>query len=301
MATYREIGGSPLNAQARAQAEALQTELLRRGVDARCYPVFQFLDPSPEEGVRSALADGCARLLALPIYPLCGQSTTVAALDDVERAARAQAPDVTLLEVAGWHRHPDYLPMHVDHVASFAERVGVDLHDRDTRLLFSVHGTPVRYLHSGSRYDRYVEEACDAIARGLGVARYSVGFQNHTNRPIEWTEPGMEKVVPRLGGHTVVVVAPSFMHEQSETLAELDRDLRTSVEERGLAFHRVPVPHDDPRFVRVLADLVESRSTGGDAAGRVEWRRCMCRGRSGALCTNGMRLDALDMPVEGGI
>jgi protoporphyrin/coproporphyrin ferrochelatase len=296
--TYKEIGGSPLNLQARAHANALEAELVRRGVAARCYTVFQFVEPSIVAGLEQALADGCERLVALPVYPLCGQSTTVAALDEVARSLRSLESDTEVLEIAGWHRHPDYLPMHADHVAAFCRRVGVDLRDDDTKLLFSVHGTPLRYLYGGSRYDRYVEEACAGIAAGLGVERYSIGFQNHSNRPIEWTEPAMEKVVERLEGRAVVMVAPSFMHEQSETLAELDRDVRALVEARGLVFHRVPIPHDEPRFATLLADLVESRASG-ESTGRVEWRRCVCRGRSGARCTNGMRLDTLDVRGAG--
>jgi ferrochelatase len=298
IATDEEIGGSPLNAQARAQARALEAELRRRSSDADCYAVFQFTDPSPLDGVRSALADGCRRLVALPVYPLCGQSTTVAALEEVERAVRALGSDLEVLEIAGWHLHPDYLPFQADHVADFCEHAGVDLRDPGARLLFSIHGTPLRYLHAGNRYDRYVEEACAGVASRLGVERYSMGFQNHTNRPIAWTEPAVEDVVERIEAHTVVVVAPSFMHEQSETLAELDRDLRAQVEARGIVFQRVPIPHDHPRFVRVLADLVDSRIRGETHGDVIEWRRCLCRAAPAARCTNGMRLDAADVPVD---
>jgi ferrochelatase len=296
ISTYQEIGGSPLNAQSRAHAAALKAELGRRGHDAPCYAVFQFLDPSPEDGVRRALEEGCGRIVALPVYPLCGQSTTVAALEEVARAASSLAPGLEVLEISGWHRHPDYLPFHADHVAKFCRHAGVDLLDPGTRLLFSIHGTPIRYLEAGNRYDRYVEEVCAGIAARLGVGSYSMGFQNHTNRPIEWTAPPVEDVVEHLDGHTVVVVAPSFMHEQSETLSELDRELRERVEARGMRFHRVPIPHDDPRFVQVLADLVESR-VGGAPDRDVGWRRCLCRAGGTARCTNGMRLDSLRIPV----
>jgi ferrochelatase len=292
---YRRIGGSPLNAQARAQAEGLEAELGRRGYDARCHAVFQFLDPSLEDGVRRAREEGAERLVVLPVYPLCGQSTTVAALEEVAQVVRALEWDVDLQEISGWHRHPDYLPFHAEHVAGFCENAGVSLRDPDTRLLFSIHGTPLRYLYEGNRYDRYVEETCARLADLLGVARYAMGYQNHTNRPIEWTEPGVEEVVERLDARRVVVVAPSFMHEQSETLAELDEELRERIEARGMDYHRVPVPHDDPRFVRVLADLVESRNGTDATAHGVDWRHCLCRGRSGARCTNGMRLDAADV------
>lgn len=46
--TYREIGGSPLNAQAREQAAALERELVRRGLDAVAFAGFQFTPPFPE-------------------------------------------------------------------------------------------------------------------------------------------------------------------------------------------------------------------------------------------------------------
>jgi ferrochelatase len=298
IATYEAIGGSPLNAQSRAHASALEGELARRAVDAACYAVFQFLEPSPAAGVRRALEDGCGRLVALPVYPLCGQSTTVAALEQVEHAVRSLAPGLELLEISGWHLHPDYLPLHAEHVARSCRRAGVDLRDAGTRLLFSIHGTPMRYLEAGSRYDRYVDEACEEIAARLGVERYAMGYQNHTNRPIAWTEPAVEEVVDRLDAQTVVVVAPSFMHEQSETLSELDRELRERVEARGMAFHRVPIPHDDPRFVNVLADLVEGRTGDPSDGGPVEWRRCVCRAGGSALCTNGMRLEAWSVPAR---
>jgi ferrochelatase len=87
----------------------------------------------------------------------------------------------------------------------------------------------------------------------------------------------------------VVVVAASFMHEQSETLSELDHDLRRAVEERDMAFHRVPIPHVHPRFIAVLADLVEARLGRAPAGSPVTLRRCVCRAGGAARCTNGLR------------
>jgi ferrochelatase len=291
IAEYEEIGGSPLNAQARAQTAALDAELHARGLDAQCYAAFQFLEPSATAAATTARADGCQRLVALPVYPLCGQTTTIAALEDVSRAVRVLDWKVEVLEIAGWHAHPDFIPFQADHVATHCRRIGVNLADPETRLFFSIHGTPLRYLEEGNRYDRYVEETCAGIARGVGVVRYTIGFQNHTNRPIAWTEPSVEDVLARVDARRLVVVAPSFMHEQSETLAELDRDLRARVEARDMIYHRVPVPHDHARFVKILADLVEGVLPGSEGS-RVEWRRCLCRRGGRASCTNGVRLDS---------
>ena len=59
---YRAIGGSPLDAQARAQAEALGEALAARSMDARIEAVFQFTPPFIRDGVVRARerARGCA-------------------------------------------------------------------------------------------------------------------------------------------------------------------------------------------------------------------------------------------------
>ena len=288
---YREIGGSPLNLQAREQAVALEEALQQRGREATCRVAFQFTPPFPAEVVRDTLNEGAERLVALPVYPLCGPSTTVAALATLEHGAHAAGWREGVLEIGGWHLHPDYLPFHTDHVNESCDSWGVDLHDPRTALLFSIHGTPVQYLEGGSRYDRYVEESCAGVAGGLRVERYHIGYQNHTNRPIEWTKPDVEQVIEELDADRVVVVAGSFMHEQSETLMELDHDLREISEARGLAFYRVPIPHVHPRFIKVLADLVEERIDERGVGATVRLRRCVCRPGGSARCTNGLRCE----------
>jgi ferrochelatase len=202
---YREIGGSPLNLQAREQAVALEEELQQRGREATCRVAFQFTPPFPAEVVRDTLNEGAERLVALPVYPLCGPSTTVAALATLEHGARAAGWRAGVLEIGGWHLHPDYLPFHTDHVSQSCGSWGVDL------------------------------------------------------------------------------------HEQSETLRELDHDLREISEARGLAFYRVPIPHVHPRFIDVLADLVEERIDERGVDATVRLRRCVCRPGGSARCTNGLR------------
>jgi ferrochelatase len=282
---YRVIGGSPLNRQARAHAAALEAELRRRGHDARVAVGLQFTDPSIRTAAGTLRAAGVERLVALPVYPLCGPSTTVAALAELARQVEALDWDVPVLEISGWHRHPSYIALRADTVRRVVSAAGLDLNAPDTRLVFSAHGTPIRYLREGSRYDLYVDDVCRAIAREVGATAYALGFQNHTNRPIEWTQPDIEAVIEGIDARTVVVEAVSFMHEQSETLAELDHELREAAEARGLAFHRVPVPHDDGRFAGVLADLVEARAGLADAV-PTGLHRCRCRPDARTRCTN---------------
>lgn len=286
---YRRIGGSPLNAQAREQAERLEVELRRRGYEARCYLAMQFTDPHIPDVVRRALDDGADRLIAVPVYPVSGPSTNLAALRQVAQALADLDRDVELREISGWHRHPDYVRLRADGIAGYAAEHGLDLTSTKTLLVFSAHGTPVKYLQQGSRYEEYTEENCRDVAAAAGVRDYRLGYQNHANRPVEWTQPDIAQVIDRVAaeGETenVVVVPISFMHEQSETLSELDIELRAESEARGLHFHRVPVPHADDRLASLLADLIEPLA-GGEAPAGVPFGPCRCRPTPGTFCTN---------------
>lgn len=282
IAEYESIGGSPLQAQAEWQARSLASALAERGHDVVTYVGNQFTTPTIPEAVAAARADGVEHLVALPVYPLCGPSTNVAAVREVADAVAAWGWAVSVDEVTGWHRHPDYAALRADGIRAAADAAGFDLAEPGTRLVFSAHGTPVKYLREGSRYDLYVEEHCRQVADRLGVEDYVIGYQNHGNRPIEWTQPDIETVIRELDGSRVVVEPVSFVHEQSETLSELDIELKEEAEEAGLGYCRVPVPHDSPRLVAVLADLVEPFLDGG-AAG-IQYLECRCR--PGSCCLN---------------
>ncbi|MFB6164720.1 MAG: ferrochelatase [Haloarculaceae archaeon] len=287
IAEYEEIGGSPLTAQAGDQVAAVEAELRERGFDVAAYLGTQFADPTIDDAVAEAKADGVDRLVGLPVYPLCGPSTTVAALRGLERAVADADWDVPVDELSGWHRSPAYTGLRARNVREYAADEGLDLTDSDTRLVFSAHGTPTHYLEEGSRYDTYVEEYTSVLAAQLGVEEYDLGYQNHENRDIPWTEPEVEDVAVAVDAERVVVEPVSFVHEQSETLSELDLELREEVEESGRAFYRVPIPHDDPQLIELFADLVEPFVAGYDPA-YYQLRPCQCADGD-AMCLNAPR------------
>ncbi len=287
---YEAIGGSPLNPQATAQAEALEDRLQADGYDVRTYVGMQYTEPFIGDAVDAAIDDGVDRILGLPIYPLCGPSTTVIALEELQDAVAECDPDLPVQEVTGWHRHPDYARLRADTIADVAAEHDLDLTDPDTALVFSAHGTPTHYLEEGSRYATYVEEYCSVQAALLGLEDYELGYQNHENRDIPWTEPEVEDLIEEIDAERVLVEPVSFLHEQSETLSELDVELAEEAEAVGLDFYRVPIPHDDDRILDVFSDLVEPFLADFDP-GYYQLRQCQCRDRPGTMCLNAPRSD----------
>ncbi|MFB6268220.1 MAG: ferrochelatase [Halodesulfurarchaeum sp.] len=282
---YEEIGGSPLAEQAHAQAAALEGELAERGYDVETYVGMQYTEPLIADAAETAAADGVTELVAVPVYPLSGPSTNIFAVDDLETAVARGGYDLSVNAVTGWHRHPTYTRLRAENLRTFLAEHDLDLQDPGTELLFSAHGTPTHYLEEGSRYDQYVEEYCETMAALFEIDSYTLGFQNHRNRDIPWTEPDVEEAIEGIDAERVVVEPMSFLHEQSETLSELDIELREEAEALGLDFHRVPVPHDDPRLAGIIADLTEPFIAGFDPAYH-QLRQCVCREKPGTMCLN---------------
>lgn len=281
--TYREIGGSPMNAHTRGHARALEAELEARERLAHVFVGTQFATPTIQDGLKRCREAGVDHLVALPLYPISGPTTTLAALDSVRDELAQMSWSVDASFIGGWHRHPDYVELRAHGIRSLMSDRGLDPNDPDVTLYFSAHGTPISYLSEGSRYVEYVEDSCRSIARAVGMADYALGYQNHSNRGVEWTEPSNQALMPTIDTKDVVVVPVSFIHEHSETLDELDVELREMFEVRGVEFHRVPTPFEHPAMAGVLADLVMDaidRQADGLMA------PCECQGVDQAFCAS---------------
>ncbi|MFQ5529214.1 MAG: ferrochelatase [Gemmatimonadota bacterium] len=290
LADYGRIGGSPLLEQCRRQAAELSAELGRRGEPMQVRIGMQFTEPTIEDIGAEAVAAGARRIVGLPLYPLCGASTTLAALDQLrdalERAAAAaesEAPE--LVQLTGWHRHPSFIDAVAWSIGQAVADAGASLDDGGTRLYFSAHGTPVKYLVDGPPYDRYVADLCGFVAARLGVTDYDIGYQNHSNRGIEWTAPSNDDLVPTLEAERLIVVPISFIHEQSETLVELDGDYAELASSHGMSVVRVPVPWAAAGLHVALADLVQSVTSAGTSGASL--RPCRCRSSDNAWCLTG--------------
>ena len=265
MEVYEKIGGSPMNAQAHAHGEALQSALEALGYDAHVFVGTQFTTPTISDALRRCRERGVERLVALPLYPVSGPTTTVAALETVREELEQLSWPVETSFIGGWHRNAEYVELRADGIRTLMAEYGLDPRDPGVCLYFSAHGTPSSYLEEGSQYQEHVEESCRLIADAVGVKRYELGYQNHTNRAIEWTEPSNETLLPTIEAEHIVLVPVSFIHEQSETLDELDIELRDLVKKLGMAFHRVATPHDHPNMGSVLAGLVlDARDSSAD-------------------------------------
>ncbi|MCW2518037.1 MAG: Ferrochelatase, partial [Mycobacterium sp.] len=154
-----------------------------------------------------------------------------------------------------------------------AARASLPEHLRaDARVVFTAHSVPVAAdERQGPRlYSRQVAHATRLVAEAAGCADYDQVWQSRSGPPqVPWLEPDVGDHLSELAaaGTKAVVVCPiGFVADHIEVVWDLDNELREQAEAAGIALARSTTPNADPRFARLVIDLIdELRGTRTEA------------------------------------
>jgi ferrochelatase len=230
---YDAIGGtSPLLARTRAQADGLQSEL---GDTWQVELGMKHSAPFIEDGA-AALA-GCVRRVGLVLAPHYSRMSVG------EYAERAAGVDV----IESWHLEPGLIEL-------LAERLR-DVYFDGALVLFTAHSLPERIIADGDPYPAQLEETAAAVAEAAGIDDWQVAWQSAGRTPEPWIGPDILEVM-RTRRRDVVVCPCGFVSDHLEVLYDLDIQARALAAELNIGFARTASLNDDPRFLRVLAEVV---------------------------------------------
>ncbi len=278
-------GGSPIVAETRKQADALDGLLAECGIEAKCFIAMRCWHPFSDGAATAVKAWGADRVLLLPLYPQYSTTTTASSLADWKRAAKKIGLDAPATQVCCYPDHPDF-------IAASAELIQKEFKARkdgvDYRLLLSAHGLPERTIAKGDPYRWQVERTAAAIVDRLGMEGldWTVCYQSRVG-PLKWIGPATDAEIRRAGadGKGVIAAPIAFVSEHSETLVELDIEYAHLARAVGVPdYRRVATVGAHPGFIAALADLV-MRTTRNSATVNATGRR---------LCPDGCR--ACPMP-----
>ncbi len=258
---YRKIGGtSPIELHTRAQAEALQAELARRGHDARVTFAMRAWAPRADVAARIMKEAEVERGVLLPLYPQYARVTTLSAFLDFEQAWRKISDQrVRWGKVRSYPTHPGWIAAVVEDIKETLAKI----EKKDSAaIFFSAHGLPVSQArHPQETYEQEVNATVRAVLAHLGwKGRHHLGFQSRVG-PMKWLGPDVEQVIEtmvREGTKDAVVYPIAFTSDHSETLFELDILYGEKARAKGLGWHRVSALNAKPTFASALADLVEA-------------------------------------------
>lgn len=294
---YLHFGGvSPINALNRELIAAIEAEFAARAVDLPVYFGNRNWYPMVEETVATMRADGIGHALVFPTSAWGGYSGCRQYDEDIERARAAVdgAPELTKLRQ--YFDHPLLIDSFADAVRAAVAGLPAEVRDR-ARLVFTAHSIPVAAdvaagppADGGHLYSRQVAEAARLCAAATGFDDFDVVWQSRSGPPqVPWLEPDIVDHLEALSGEGVeaVVVCPvGFVSDHLEVVWDLDNEAAEKAAELGMAFARAATPGPDPRFARMVAELV------GEHLGVNEPRRLGavpgygCT-RNGAICAPG--------------
>jgi ferrochelatase len=249
----RERDESPLKTITRAQSEKLAALLAPDHPQVLVDWGMRYGNPSVGAGIDALAAQGCDRILYLPLYPQYAAATTATACDAVFAHLMTLRRQPTLRVAAPYYNDPVY----IEAVAASVRETLAGLSFRPDVILASFHGIPRDYAEKGDPYPEQCMETTRLLraALGLDAERLRLTFQSRFGKA-EWLQPYTDKTVEALargGVKNLAVVTPGFSADCLETLEEI------AVENAGIFkahggenFAAVPCLNDSEQGMRVI-------------------------------------------------
>lgn len=267
-AHYDLFGGvSPINAQNRGLVAAVREEIARQGLDMPVYWGNRNAAPFVTDAVATMAKDGIRDAVFFATSSFASYSGCRQYREDVA-AACAAVPDAPHFDKLRNHgNHPGFVAPMADRLR--AALAGVPAGRRDTAaIVFTAHSIP-RAMADTSDYEAQLRNSAALIvdAAGLGDRPFELVWQSRSGPPqVPWLEPGIGDHLHALAddGVTDVVVVPlGFVSDHVEVLYDLDVEASAIAGGRGVHLVRAGTVGTDPRFVRMIVDLVQERQRGG--------------------------------------
>jgi ferrochelatase len=255
----------PLKTYTRSQSEKLGSKIAAEEIGSEKIVVdwaMRYGQPTIASRIAALQAQGCDRLLVLPLYPQYCAATSATVADCAFDALKQLRWQPTLRISAPFYDRPSY-------IAALAKTMREKLAELDfepERILVSWHGIPQSYFDQGDPYYCHCAVTTRLLGEATGLAdRMLMTFQSQFG-PREWLKPYTLETVKRLAGEgvkTIAVIAPGFFADCLETLEELGVENRESfIEAGGENFALIPCLNDSGEAIDVLADLCRTELGG---------------------------------------
>lgn len=262
---YNNIGGkSPILDFTKAQAEALEQTLLKRGIQAKTYIAMRYWHPRCEEALTRIKQDGIKHLILLPLYPHYSLATTGSSLREFERLRKATntQPWQQISTVCAYYDDPTYLQALAETIQQAMTEQAWSCPNEGIHVVFSAHGLPQGYVKKNrDPYPKQIQQtAALTMAKYFPANSWQICYQSKVG-PLKWLQPYTEDLLPHLakqGKDNVLVVPISFVSDHIETLFELDLLYLPDARELGMRhIHRAPALNYSQTYVEALANLTQ--------------------------------------------
>ena len=255
---YHFEGKSPINQQNKDLIAALRQLLAAEGPALPVYWGNRNWHPFLAETFAQMKSDGVGRVFAFVTSAYSSYSGCRQYRENIAAAlAACDWPDAEVHKLRVFFNHPGFLQPMID-----ATRAALASLPSPAKLLFTAHSIPLS-MQPAQRYVPQLTEASRLVAEACGVADWELLWQSRSGPPTQpWLEPDICDRLCELapaGVNNVCVVPIGFLTDHLEVLWDLDHEAAAVAKSVGLGFARAATAGADPRFVRMVRDLVVER------------------------------------------
>jgi len=265
-------GKSPINDQNRAFIAAVEEDFASSGLDVPVYWGNRNWDPYLADALRQMRDDGVRRAACLVTSAYSSYSGCRQYRENLADAVAEVEAAPTLDRLRHYFNHPGFVVPMVDATLAALADLG-DAVRHDAHILFVTHSIPVAMNESSgpdggayvAQHRSVAEEIGERIRQETGH-RYAAElvFCSRSGPPhVPWLEPDVNDRIEELAREAVggVVVVPiGFVSDHMEVIYDLDTEAAATAEKVGVEFARAATAGVDPRFVRMVRDLLLERS-----------------------------------------
>ncbi|GAB1715120.1 MAG: Ferrochelatase [Nitrobacter sp.] len=251
-----EQNESPIKTITRAQSDKLAAAIADHDHVVVDW-AMRYGNPSMQSRIAALTAQGCDRLLVVPLYPQYSAATSATVCDEAFRVLSDMRAQPTLRVTPPYYDDPDY----IDALAVSIERHLASLPFTPEIIMASFHGMPQAYIEKGDPYQGQCVATTEALRKrmGLDASKLMLTFQSRFGFD-EWLQPYTDKTVEKLakdGVKRLAVVTPGFSADCLETLEEIAQENAHIFRHNGgEEFTAIPCLNDSDPGMDVIRKLV---------------------------------------------
>jgi protoporphyrin/coproporphyrin ferrochelatase len=259
----RERNEGPLKTITRSQSEKLGLALCNLEREVVVDWAMRYGSPSIGDRLEALQAEGCDRILVIPLYPQYCAASTATVGDKVFEALGSMRWQPALRVAAPYYDDPVY----IDALAHSIRAGLANLDFEPEVVVASYHGIPQSYFDQGDPYYCHCAKTTRLLGEALklGAERLKMTFQSRFGRA-EWLKPYTADTMRELasgGVKRVVVVTPGFAADCLETLEEIRVDNAHIFRDAGgERFAAIPCLNDSVEGVSVIEAVARRELKG---------------------------------------
>ena len=218
---------------------------------------MRYGNPSIASRIEALQAQGCDRLLVVPLYPQYSAATSATVCDEVFRVLAELRAQPTLRVTPPYYDDPDYIEALAISINSHL----ASLPFQPELIVASFHGMPQKYIAKGDPYQAQCIATTEALRKRMGLEPWKLmlTFQSRFGFD-QWLQPYTDKTIEQLakdGMRRIAVVMPGFSADCLETLEEIAQENAEIFKHNGgEQFAAIPCLNDSDAGMDVIRQMV---------------------------------------------